>query len=146
MIFPTLPTWKELPDLELYLDQVLLYVNQVTMFTDTQDNKALTASMINNYVKHGYVSKPVKKKYQKQQLARLIAISLFKTVFPIQEISQVLQGLQTTADSENLYNTFVTCWNNPSANIDTIPDIIIVACQTVKYYHQTIHLSQEKIS
>ncbi|HEK9809121.1 TPA: DUF1836 domain-containing protein, partial [Streptococcus equi subsp. equi] len=30
MEYDKLPSWKDLPDLELYLDQVLLYVNQVT--------------------------------------------------------------------------------------------------------------------
>ncbi|MDV5975950.1 UNVERIFIED_CONTAM: DUF1836 domain-containing protein [Streptococcus canis] len=143
MIFPTLPYWKDLPDLDLYLDQVLLYVNQCTDFSEVSDNKSLTASMINNYVKHGYVSKPIKKKYQKQQLARLIAISLFKKVFPIQDISRVLQRLQNDDDSKQLYDTFVTCWNEHTRTEDHIPPIILVACQTVKDYHQTIFLSQE---
>lgn len=61
MIFPSLPYWQDLPDLDLYLDQVLLYVNQCTDFSVASDNKSLTASMINNYVKHGYVAKPIKK-------------------------------------------------------------------------------------
>ncbi len=99
--------------------------------------------MINNYVKHGYVTKPIKKKYQKQQLARLIAISLFKTVFPIQDISRVLEELQAQADSESLYNTFVTCWNQKAPIEEDIPPIVQVACQTVKDYHKTIYLLQE---
>ncbi|MCL6221436.1 DUF1836 domain-containing protein [Streptococcus dysgalactiae subsp. equisimilis] len=143
MIFPSLPYWQDLPDLDLYLDQVLLYVNQCTDFSMVSDNKSLTASMINNYVKHGYVAKPIKKKYQKQQLARLIAISLFKTVFPIQDISRVLQKLQSEADSERLYNTFVSCWNQQIPIEEDVPQIVQVACQTVKDYHKTIYLSQE---
>ncbi|HHQ7698958.1 TPA: DUF1836 domain-containing protein [Streptococcus pyogenes] len=145
MIFPSLPYWKDLPDLDLYLDQVLLYVNQCTDFSEVSDNKSLTASMINNYVKHGYVTKSIKKKYQKQQLARLIAISLFKTVFPIQDISRVLEELQAQADSESLYNTFVTCWNQKAPIEEDIPPIVQVACQTVKDYHKTIYLLQEVI-
>lgn len=143
MIFPSLPYWQDLPDLDLYLDQVLLYVNQCTDFSMVSDNKSLTASMINNYVKHGYVAKPIKKKYQKQQLARLIAISLFKMVFPIQDISRVLQKLQSEADSERLYNTFVSYWNQQVPIEEDVPQIVQVACQTVKDYHKTIYLSQE---
>ncbi|XZR27238.1 DUF1836 domain-containing protein, partial [Streptococcus canis] len=37
----------------------------------------------------------------------------------------------------------VTCWNEHTRTEDHIPPIILVACQTVKDYHQTIFLSQE---
>ena len=74
------PKWVEIPNIDLYLDQVLLYVNQVTQSTLGPNDKGLTASMVNNYVKHGYLTKPDKKKYQRQQIARLIAITTLKSV------------------------------------------------------------------
>ena len=46
------PLWQELPDLDLYLDQVLLYVNSVNQKAFPGQEKVLTAAMINNYVKH----------------------------------------------------------------------------------------------
>ena len=49
------PKWAELPELELYLDQVLLYVNQVCGSAASSRDKGLTPSMVNNYVKHGHV-------------------------------------------------------------------------------------------
>ncbi|HGD2961151.1 TPA: DUF1836 domain-containing protein, partial [Streptococcus agalactiae] len=45
------PKWEELPELDLYLDQVLLYVNQLINPKTITNDKLLTASMINNYVK-----------------------------------------------------------------------------------------------
>ena len=63
--------------------------------------------MVNNYVKHGYISKPEKKKYQRKQIARLIAITTLKSVFSIQEIAQTLNTLHTDTNSEELYNAFV---------------------------------------
>ncbi|HEL0578571.1 TPA: DUF1836 domain-containing protein [Streptococcus equi subsp. zooepidemicus] len=141
MEYDTLPSWKDLPDLELYLDQVLLYVNQVTQLSQATDHKLLTASMINNYVKHGYIDKPIKKKYQKKQVARLIAISILKNVFPIQDISQVLTNLQAASSSEVLYDTFVNYWNNGLTQ--STPEIISYACQTVKDYQHTMKLSRE---
>ncbi|HFR2764832.1 TPA: DUF1836 domain-containing protein, partial [Streptococcus agalactiae] len=50
------PKWEELPELDLYLDQVLLYVNQLINPKTITNDKLLTASMINNYVKHNYIS------------------------------------------------------------------------------------------
>ena len=40
------PKWSELPDIDLYLDQVLLYVNQIGE-ANHQNEKGLTASMLN---------------------------------------------------------------------------------------------------
>lgn len=137
----TIPYWHELPDLDLYLDQVLLYVNQVTISPDDIDQKKLTAAMVNNYVKHKQLEKPVKKKYQKQQVARLIALTILKNVFSIQEISQTLQLLLQTNSSETLYNHFVDCMRNEE-NEET-PDIIRYACQSVKLYYKTRQLTME---
>ena len=96
------PKWDDLPELDLYLDQVLLYVNQTTDAAASKD-KGLTASMINNYVKHGHIEKPIKKKYNRKQVARLIVITALKNVFSIQEISQTL----TVLTANNSSKTFI---------------------------------------
>ena len=131
------PKWEEIPSINLYLDQVLLYVNQICPPVSPDKEKGLTASMVNNYVKHGYISKPEKKKYQPKQIARLIAISTLKSVFSIQEIAQTLNTLQTETNSEELYNAFVNYMNE---DIDPVNPIIRASCQTVKLYHQTLAL------
>ena len=131
------PKWEEIPNIDLYLDQVLLYVNQVCEPISSESDKGLTASMVNNYVKHGYLTKPDKKKYQRQQIARLIAITTLKSVFSIQEIAQTLNTLQTETNSEQLYNTFVNYMNE---GIDPENSIIQSSCQTIKLYHQTLAL------
>ena len=131
------PKWKEIPNIDLYLDQVLLYVNQVCSTVSVEKEKGLTASMVNNYVKHGYLAKPDKKKYQRQQIARLIAITTLKSVFSIQEIAQTLNTLQTQASSEQLYNAFVDYMNQ---GIDPANPIIQSSCQTIKLYYQTLSL------
>ncbi|HEM6111904.1 TPA: DUF1836 domain-containing protein [Streptococcus suis] len=137
----TIPYWHELPDLVLYLDQVLLYVNQTTNSSELLEQKSLTASMINNYVKHKQIEKPIKKKYQKQQVARLVALTILKNVFSIQEISQTLNLLLQTDSSETLYNHFVDCMRNEDS--DETPDIIRYACQSVKLYYKTRQLTME---
>ena len=131
------PKWEEIPSINLYLDQVLLYVNQICPPASPDKEKGLTASMVNNYVKHGYISKPEKKKYQRKQIARLIAITTLKSVFSIQEIAQTLNTLHTDTNSEELYNAFVDYMNE---DIDPANPIIQASCQTVKLYHQILAL------
>ena len=131
------PKWEDIPNIDLYLDQVLLYVNQVCAPISPDKDKGLTASMVNNYVKHGYLTKPDKKKYQRKQIARLIAITTLKSVFSIQEIAQTLNTLQTQASSDQLYDAFVDYMNH---GIDPENPIIQTSCQTIKLYHQTLDL------
>lgn len=135
------PKWEDIPNIDLYLDQVLLYVNQVCAPISPDKEKGLTASMVNNYVKHGYLTKPDKKKYQRKQIARLIAITTLKSVFSIQEIAQTLNTLQTQASSDQLYDAFVDYMNH---GIDPENPIIQTSCQTVKLYHQTLDLILNK--
>lgn len=135
------PKWEDIPNIDLYLDQVLLYVNQVCAPISPDKEKGLTSSMVNNYVKHGYLTKPDKKKYQRKQIARLIAITTLKSVFSIQEIAQTLNTLQTQASSDQLYDAFVDYMNQ---GIDPENPIIQTSCQTVKLYHQTLDLILSK--
>ena len=87
--------------------------------------------MINNYVKHAYLEKPLKKKYNRQQVARLIAITSLKTVFSIQDIAATLDMLNAETQSEELYNDFVDYMNGRKLEVTPI---IASACQTLKLY------------
>ena len=133
------PLWEELPEIELYLDQVLLYVNQVTQSTLGPNDNGLTASMVNNYVKHGHVAKPIKKKYNAAQVARLIVITSLKTVFEISEIAKTLEILRTDTESQkSYYNDFVACMNGQFPQ--EAPQVILSACQTLQCYRATHQL------
>ena len=101
--------------------------------------------MVNNYVKHGYLSKPDKKKYKRQQVARLIAITTLKTVFSIQEIAATLNLLQSQANSADLYNSFVDFLHEEK---EPLAPIIGSACRTVLLYQETlsyIHVHSDEV-
>ncbi|MBK0348726.1 DUF1836 domain-containing protein [Aerococcaceae bacterium zg-ZJ1578] len=136
-----LPSWNTLPDLELYLDQVLLYVNQVVAPHISTKKESLTASMVNNYVKHHYIAKPVKKKYNKEQLAYLIAISLFKEIFAIQDLAHVIQTLSNIYEIHTLYDSLVQTINGDAQA--EIEPLIISASQTFLLHQQTKQLAHQ---
>lgn len=135
------PKWSELPTIDLYLDQVLLYVNQVDSSSIVDDDKGLTAAMINNYVKNGHLDKPIKKKYSRRQLARLIVITCLKNVFAIQEISKTISSLTKDGDSEAMYDNFVMCMNEEKR--EGLPEVIVSACDTVRLYKKTHDLVEK---
>jgi BS_ykrK family protein len=135
------PKWSELPTIDLYLDQVLLYVNQLDSSSIVDDDKGLTAAMINNYVKNGHLDKPIKKKYSRRQLARLIVITCLKNVFAIQEISKTISNLTKDGDSEAMYDNFVMCMNEEKR--EGLPEVIVSACDTVRLYKKTHDLVEK---
>ena len=55
-----LPRYADLPQMGLYLDQTVQYVNS---YFRTFCGVELTSSMVSNYVKKGILSHPVRKKF-----------------------------------------------------------------------------------
>lgn len=85
-----LPRYAELPAMPLYRDQVATYVEQLfAPLATCSDGPWITASMVNNYVKHGLIPAPVKKQYGRPQLARLIVICIFKQFLPMAAIERL---------------------------------------------------------
>lgn len=103
-----LPDWDHLPQLELYMDQVIILLTQyLAPLTQGEDEKAITASTINNYVRMKVMPPPVKKKYARTHLAYLIIICILKQNLSISSIQRMLPP-QRDEDSVRLfYNDFV---------------------------------------
>lgn len=101
-----LPRWQDLPDLELYMDQVLSLVSRYLGSYPGFDRKGLTASMVNNYVKAGVVPAPVKKKYRRDHLANLIIVCILKSSLPLDAIRQMLLSESRENSPEYFYNRF----------------------------------------
>ena len=87
----SLPKYKELPGVALYMEQVLSYINGMLTVLSPTETKPLTSFMVNNYVKAKMISEPVKKKYSKEQIGYLIAITLMKTTVSMSEMEVLLK-------------------------------------------------------
>ena len=101
------PRWEELPEMDLYMDQVVTLLNgYLKPFCVPEQGKPITSTMINNYVKHGIVSAPKKKRYTRQHLAYLIVVFILKTVFTLDEISNLLRAQMGEYPQDQAYNYF----------------------------------------
>lgn len=87
-----IPTWEEIPDIDLYLDQVVTLLEEyLRPFSLEPEDKVITKTMINNYVKQNIISAPVNKKYNKEQVAMLFVICMLKQVYSINDISRLIK-------------------------------------------------------
>lgn len=98
--------WEELPEIPLYMDQVIMIISKTLEVFSTGDEQIITSSMINNYVKHKLIPAPIKKKYDREQIAKLIFFSIFKRVFSINEISSIIESIIEQFGIEEGYNLF----------------------------------------
>lgn len=104
-----LPRWEELPDFNIYMDQLISLVHDYLSFSQIRpEEKLLTTAMINNYVKLKILPKPERKKYTRLHMAFIIIIVLLKPVLSIGEIKSgiLLQVRAFKGDYCAAYNLF----------------------------------------
>lgn len=105
-----LPRWNEIPEIDLYIDQVVSllehYLSDYIKSDNDSKNKIITKTMINNYVKNGAIKAPVNKKYNKEHIAYLFVIFILKQIYSIDEIKKLISLAINTSSVEDAYNRF----------------------------------------
>lgn len=85
---------EDIPNIDLYMDQVTTFMEEQLAATKRYgDDKILTKTMINNYVKNRLLPPPEKKKYSKEHILTLVFIYYFKSVLSISDIQNILNPL-----------------------------------------------------
>lgn len=85
---------NELPNIDLYMDQVTTFMDQHLEKTKRySEDKLLTKTMINNYTKNDLLPSPVKKKYSKDHMVMLIFIYYLKNFLSITDIQSLVHPL-----------------------------------------------------
>ena len=103
-----LPDWDSLPQLELYMDQVIILLTEyLSPLCRSGEEKAVTASIINNYVRMHVMPPPRKKKYGRIHLACLVIICVLKQSLSISCIQRMLPQDQSEEAMRRLYDDFV---------------------------------------
>lgn len=81
--------WEDLPDIQLYMDQILSYLPRQHLALE-EGTEVLTSSMVNNYIKKGLLPRARGKRYDKSHLAYLTTICLLKQVLTVEETRDLL--------------------------------------------------------
>ena len=138
-----IPRWSELPNVDLYMDQILTFINSslsgfINVNIDNDDerekNSILTKTMINNYVKNNLLEAPIKKKYSKAQCAKLFVICILKQVFSMNEISSLINIALDSTDIVHAYNSFCSLFEEAVLSIFEKKDFSEVDTSNEKRY------------
>ncbi|MBR3383148.1 MAG: DUF1836 domain-containing protein [Clostridia bacterium] len=87
-----LPAWEDIPDLGLYMEQVLALLTEYLDYLppELKDEQFITAATINNYVRNRYMPKPFKKKYYRVHIAYLVMICTLKQSLTIATLTKMI--------------------------------------------------------
>ena len=87
-----LPEWEEIPNIGLYMDQVVMLLMGYLdyMPPEQKEEQVVTAAAINNYVRKGIMPSPEKKKYYREHIAYLVMICTLKQSLSIAMLQKLL--------------------------------------------------------
>jgi len=99
-----LPEYEQIPDVGLYLEQTVRFIDE---HLAPLPNVSITGSMVSNYVKKGLIPNPVKKLYDREQIAWLIFIAVAKSVLSLEDIGLLIELGKKSYPTPRAYEYFV---------------------------------------
>ncbi len=123
-----LPEWNTIPDIGLYMEQVIVLLSQylelISTFDDKkdgEDSKVITAAAINNYVRLKIMPAPEKKKYYRVHIAYLIMIFTLKQSISINVLKEIVPANLAGEDVEKIYTDYCATYHKVSLfYVDTV--------------------------
>ena len=104
-----LPDWNAIPDLGLYMDQVIVLLEQYLSFIPAptgMKERFVTSSTINNYVRLKIMPAPVKRKYHRVHIAYLIMILTMKQSLSISDVQKVIPPDSSEEEVRAVYQDY----------------------------------------
>ena len=105
-----LPQWEEIPDLGLYMEQVLQLLTEYLDYLppELRADQFITAATVNNYVRNKFMPAPLKKKYYRSHIAYLIIICSLKQRLNIATIHKMMPMGISEEQVRTIYTAFVS--------------------------------------
>lgn len=98
--------WDLIPDIDLYMDQVISYMPRQHIGLEPEGEENLTSAMINNYIKSGLLPRAKGKKYNREHIGYLTAICLLKQVLSVGETGILLKQQMEHRSVEDFYRHY----------------------------------------
>lgn len=104
-----LPAWEELPNIGLYMEQVVILIRQYLNYfpSELREEQVITPAAINNYVRKKIMPVPVKKKYYRIHIAYLIMICTLKHCLAIPTLKTMIPMGLSEDEMRKVYTAYV---------------------------------------
>ena len=103
-----LPDWDQIPNLGLYMEQIILLLRQYLDYLppELKEEEYITSAAINNYVRTKIMPEPIKKRYYRVHIAYLLVICTLKQGLSIGLIQKLPD--QSLAEARAIFENTVT--------------------------------------
>ena len=102
-----LPRWELLPDLGLYMEQVVTLLKTYLSYLPAEEaDPVITPAAINNYVRKKIMPMPVKKKYYRSHIAYLVMICTLKQSLTIPTLSELIPNDIPEEEVKGIYTSY----------------------------------------
>lgn len=112
-------SWDRIPDIDLYMDQVISYMEKQHVGFSVDSDESITPAMINNYIKSGVIERTKGKKYTKEHIAQLTVLCLLKQILPISDAGVLLKNELLSCDTEKFYTSYIGEMKKQADNVVT---------------------------
>lgn len=104
-----LPKWEEIPNLGLYMEQVVALMSNYFDYLppELREEQFITAAAINNYVRRRLMPEPVKKRYYRVHLAYLIVICSLRQSLSISTMNTLLPVETPEEEVREMYDRYI---------------------------------------
>ena len=103
-----LPSWEEIPDFGLYMEQVTVLLKEYLDYfpPELKEEQFITAATSNNYVRIKVMPEPIKRRYYREHIAYLIIIMSLKHSLSIALIQRIIPTGLSREEVERIYTGF----------------------------------------
>lgn len=104
-----LPSWKEIPDFGLYMEQILVLLRDYLDYLppELKEEQFITGATVNNYVRNRIMPEPRKKRYYRIHIAYLVMICTLKQSLSIAVLQRMIPMGLTEAQVQEVYTAYV---------------------------------------
>lgn len=121
---------EEIPDLEIYMDQLTTYLDKkLGFFCREGDAPFVTKSMVNNYSKAGLLPPPLAKRYSRVHVMTLALVCQLKRLFSIQDLERLLAPVAGEEETGRLYRLFLEAQGETFAGTPELAEELLSALE-----------------
>ena len=120
----------EIPDLEIYMDQLTTYLDKrLNFYSREGDAPFVTKSMVNNYSKAGLLPPPLAKRYNRIHVMTLALVCQLKRLFTIQDLGKLLAPVTGEEGTGRLYRLFLEAQGEAFAKTPELAEQLLSALE-----------------
>ncbi len=117
---------EEIPDLEIYMDQLTTYLDKRLGFYNREgESPFVTRSMVNNYSKAKLLPPPAAKRYSRVHVMLLSLVCQLKRIFTIQDLGRLLAPVTGEEETGSLYRLFLTAQRESFAETPAMAEALL---------------------